>query len=261
MIAEFNIANWPSVSSEIFVNEIPRICDDSTHAAHDTLQALNDDLTVGLTYEDWLWNQIQEQCQELPDAIADRIIEIKSFSSADTVSLKQSYDQAVIDGTVTNDSTVHDEAISACISGSNYKNWLEEELWRACEAETGLLETEAEMISKLEAALTRTSVVLDAMVLTSYIQDSGTSLDDMIHWSRQNVAENTVHGMEIIPSGYTWDDPPEVCPDAFSEAKDRLPDLSNELSDALTYLTYLVYIPQIHPTLDSDNKNLFENVY
>jgi hypothetical protein len=63
--ANFELAAWPAASADITVAGVPLVCQQATHDAQEDIQALADELEGDLTYEDWLWDQTQNCCQDL----------------------------------------------------------------------------------------------------------------------------------------------------------------------------------------------------
>jgi hypothetical protein len=66
MFAMFSeLSDYPVVSAEIDVAAVPLVCQEESHAAQGALEAMIAELEGELTFEDWLWEQTQDCCQEV----------------------------------------------------------------------------------------------------------------------------------------------------------------------------------------------------
>lgn len=65
MKLSFILQNIPVVSADIDIADVPLVCQDESHEAQDALADLAEELEGELTFDDWLWTQTQDCCQEV----------------------------------------------------------------------------------------------------------------------------------------------------------------------------------------------------
>jgi hypothetical protein len=176
MAANFALvsADYPIVSSEIDILPVPLVCQDETHQALADVEAMVEELEGELTWEQWLWEQTQDCCQEVgiiyvsqrrekEDELSVRLHAIEillesllQIGDRDKAQLEADFEAESIDGTVNViltdlspietpsecQQSTHDayqDVIDVCLDlniALTYEGWLGEQLETACDDQT-----------------------------------------------------------------------------------------------------------------------------
>ena len=275
MFTAFTTADPEATSSEIEILAAPLVCQQETHDARDALADLDQEISDALTYEQWLWEQTQECCQDLGIEyvairkqkeetleglyadIASLIADIESLTDRDEAQIREDFATASEAGDVTEvpDETVLDsvpedcqqstkdarqDAEDACNEVSDaqtLKAWLETELETECTTEIDDLQT---IIDDETPRLTEAEDEKAAMFETWAALESleNETLDEFI--SRQTaIFDGQYDPATAVSAGMIINDVPESCGDDTQDKYQDAQDFVAQLERVLTFCEWL----------------------
>lgn len=270
MFTMFTEAAPEALTTGITILPVPIVCQDETQDALVALVDLDQELADGLTYEQWLWEQTQECCQDLGieyvsirrekeatlvglyEEIDAIVADIAAISDRDSATLTADFNDATVAGTVTEvpDETVladtpeecqqstkdaRQDAADACdevSAAQTYKAWLEAEFETECTTEIDDLQAAIDDNTPRLTAAEADKANLFATWWALEALENETEEEFVIRLTSDFDA--AFDSLDIVSAGMIINDVPETCgqdtQDKFAEAQQFVDDLERVLT-------------------------------